>query len=60
LFKQSILEIDMDLFSRTVLYRPIATHKRLDSSEITFGAWASIILAGLAIVSVALGMAPVG
>ena len=49
----------MTLFSPIVLYPPIATHERLDSSEITFGAWASIILAGLAVVLVAFRMAPV-
>ena len=49
----------MALFSPTFLHRPIATHEHLDSSEITFGAWTSIILAGLAIVAVTLGMARV-
>jgi len=48
----------MTLFSPTVLYPPIATRDRRISSDITFGVWASVVLIGLAIVSVALGVAP--
>jgi hypothetical protein len=32
---------------------------RQNSSEIAFGVWASIVVIGLAIVSVALGVAPI-
>jgi hypothetical protein len=49
----------MTLFSPTVLYPPIATHDRLSfSGEIAFGVWASVILLGLAMLSAALGVAP--
>jgi hypothetical protein len=48
----------MTLFSPTVLYPPIATHDRLASSDIAFGVWASVVLLGLAMLSVALGIAP--
>jgi len=34
-------------------------HDRRNPSDLAFGAWASIALIGLAIVSVALGIAPV-
>jgi hypothetical protein len=47
------------LFSPTILYPPLATHDRLNSSDIAFGAWASIILIALAMLSVALGMVPI-
>jgi hypothetical protein len=53
------LETDMTLFSPTVLYPPIAMHDRRVSSDIAFGAWAAVVLIGLAIVSVTLGVAPV-
>ncbi|HLK83631.1 MAG TPA: hypothetical protein VKT99_19365 [Xanthobacteraceae bacterium] len=49
----------MTLFSPTVLYPPVATRDRPASADIAFGVWASIILIGLAILSVALGVAPV-
>jgi len=49
----------MTLFSPTVLYPPIAVHDRRISSDIVFGVWASTVLIGLAIVSVALGVAPI-
>jgi hypothetical protein len=47
------------LFSPTALYPPIATHDRLASGDIAFGVWASIILIALAMLSVALGVAPI-
>jgi hypothetical protein len=48
------------LFSPTALYPPIATHDRLvDSADIAFGVWASIILIALAMLSAALGVAPI-
>ncbi len=49
----------MTLFSPTALYPPIATHDRLASADIAFGVWASIILIALAMLSVALGVAPI-
>jgi hypothetical protein len=49
----------MTLFSPTVLYPPIAMDDRRNSSDIAFGVWASIVLTGLAIVAIALGVAPV-
>ena len=49
----------MTLFSPTILYRRVPMQDRQNSSEIGFGVWASIVLIGLAIVSVALGVAPV-
>jgi hypothetical protein len=49
----------MTLFSPTVLYPPIAMRDRRISSDIVFGVWASTVLIGLAIVSVALGIAPI-
>jgi hypothetical protein len=49
----------MPLFSPTVLCPPIATRDRRISSDIVFGAWASVVLIGLAILSVALGAVPV-
>jgi hypothetical protein len=48
----------MILFSPTVLYPPIAARDRRISSDIIFGAWASVVLLGLAIAAVALGVAP--
>jgi hypothetical protein len=48
----------MTLFSPTVLYPPIATRDRRISSDIVFGVWASVVLIGLAILSVALGAVP--
>jgi hypothetical protein len=48
----------MTLFSPTVLYRRIAMRNQRISPD-TFGVWASVILIGLAIVSVILGVAPV-
>jgi hypothetical protein len=54
------LEIEMTLFSPTVLYPPVVTtHDRLKSSDIAFGVWAAVILIALATLSVALGMTPV-
>jgi hypothetical protein len=54
------LETGMILFSPTVLYPPVATkHDRLKSFDIVFGVWASIMLIVLAMLSVALGVAPV-
>jgi hypothetical protein len=49
----------MTLFSPTVLYPPIARHGRLNSTDIAFGVWASIILIALAMLSVAVGVVPV-
>jgi hypothetical protein len=49
----------MTLFSPTVLYRRIAMPDRRISSDIGFGAWASVVLIGLSIVSVTLGVAPI-
>jgi hypothetical protein len=49
----------MTLFSSTILYPRVSKQDRQNLSEIGFGVWASIILIGLAIVSVALGVAPV-
>jgi hypothetical protein len=40
------------------LYPPIATRDRRISSDIVFGVWASVVLIGLAILSVALGAVP--
>jgi hypothetical protein len=57
--KELIWETDMTLFSPTVLYPPIAMHDRRIFSDIVFGVWASTVLIGLAIVSVALGVAPI-
>jgi hypothetical protein len=48
----------MTVFLSTTLYPPIPIHDRLDSSDIVFGVLVSLILIGLAIVSVALGVAP--
>lgn len=53
------LDTDMTLFSPTVLYPSIAMQDRRVSSDIAFGAWAAVVLIGLAIVSVTLGVAPV-
>jgi hypothetical protein len=47
------------LFSPTALYPPIATRDRLDSADIAFGVWASVILIALAMLSAALGVAPI-
>ncbi len=58
-FEAIDLETDMTLFSPTVLYPPIAMQDRRISWDIAFGVWASTVLIGLAIVSVALGVAPV-
>jgi hypothetical protein len=53
------LETGMILFSPTFLYPPVATkHDHLKSFDITFGVWASIILIALAMLSIALGVAP--
>ena len=49
----------MTLFSPTVLYPPTARLGRLNSSDIAFSVWASITLIGLALLSVALGLAPI-
>lgn len=49
----------MALFSETTLYPRVPTHDRRDSSDYAFVLWASIVLAGLAIVSIALGVAPI-
>ncbi len=49
----------MTLFSSTILSRRVPMQGRQNSSEIDFGIWASIVLIGLAIVSVASGVAPV-
>jgi hypothetical protein len=49
----------MTLLSPTLLYPTIAMHARRSSSDIVFGVWASIVLTGLALISVALGIAPV-
>ena len=49
----------MTLFSPTVLYPPTARLGRPNSSDIAFSVWASIILIGLALLSVALGVAPI-
>ena len=53
------LEADMTLFSPTVLYPSIAMQDRGISSDIAFGVWAAVILTGLAIASIAAGVAPV-
>jgi hypothetical protein len=53
------LETNMTLFSPKVLYRRIAIRDRRISSDTAFGVWASVVLIGLAIVSVTLGVAPV-
>jgi hypothetical protein len=47
------------LFSPTALYPPFSRHDRLDSADIAFGVWASIILIALAMLSAALGVAPI-
>jgi hypothetical protein len=47
------------LFSPTALYPPIAPHDRLDSADIAFGVWASIILMAFAMLSAASGVAPI-
>lgn len=49
----------MVLFSPTVLYPPIATRDRLNSADIAFGVWASIILIALALLSFSLGIPPI-
>jgi uncharacterized membrane protein YadS len=49
----------MTLFSPTVLYRGIAMRGRRISWDIALGVWASVILIGLAIVSITLGVAAV-
>jgi hypothetical protein len=49
----------MTLFSSTILSRRVPIQDRQKSCEIDFGVWASIVLIGFAIVSVALGVAPV-
>ena len=49
----------MTLFSRTVLYRRIAMGDRRISLDIAFGVWASVILIGLAFVSITLWVATV-
>jgi hypothetical protein len=49
----------MTLFSPTVSCPPNATHDRLSfSRDIAFGVWASVILPGLAMLSVAPRVAP--
>ena len=48
----------MVILSSTTAYSSIPAHDRQNSSDIAFGVWASIILIGLAVVSVALGVAP--
>jgi hypothetical protein len=52
------LEIDMVILSSTIAYSSIPVHDQRNSSDVAFGAWASIILIGLAVVSAALGVAP--
>jgi len=59
LIRRNRLEIDMTLFSSTILSWRVPMQGRQNSSEIDFGIWASIVLIGLAIVSVASGVAPV-
>jgi hypothetical protein len=49
----------MTLLARSILYPTVSMHDRRDSSDISFAVWVSIILLGLAIVSVALRVAPV-
>jgi len=49
----------MVILSSTAAYSSIPVHDRRNSSDIAFGVWASIVLIGLAIVSIALGVAPV-
>jgi hypothetical protein len=56
--RRNRLEKDMTLFSSTILSRRVPMQDRQISSEIDFGVWASIVLIGLAVVSVALGVAP--
>jgi len=48
----------MTMFSSTILYQRVPMEDRREASEIAFGVWASIVLAGLAIISIALGMSP--
>ena len=61
------LEIDMEFLSSSRLHPPIARHTasssafsliRLNASDIAFGFWASIILIALALISAAVGVAP--
>jgi hypothetical protein len=52
------LEIDMVILSSIVAYSSIPAHDRRNSSDVAFRAWAPIILIGLAIMSVASGVAP--
>jgi hypothetical protein len=54
------LEIDMVILSSTFAYLPLPMPDRRNSPDTAFGVWATIALFGLAIVSVALGFAPLG
>jgi hypothetical protein len=47
------------LFSPTILYPLVAKHDRVNSADLAFGVWASIILIALAMLSIALGMTPI-
>lgn len=49
----------MTLFSPTIFYPLVAKHDRVNSSDLAFGVWASIILIALAILSIALGITPI-
>lgn len=49
----------MALFGSPTLYQHVPIRDRRNSSDNAFGMWASVALVGLAIVSVALSVAPV-
>jgi hypothetical protein len=46
-------------FASPIPYQHVPIRDRRNSSDIAFGVWASVALVGLAIASVALGIAPV-
>ena len=58
-FERINLEIVMAFDLSTSLRRRVPMHDRRNSSDIAFIVWTSIILTGLAIVAIALGVAPV-
>jgi hypothetical protein len=59
LIERNQLEINMALFSSKAQSPRVPLHNGRDSPDIAFAAWASIILIGLAILSVVTGIAPV-
>jgi hypothetical protein len=55
----TFLSSTIPYLSSTIPYRHVQIQDRRASSDFAFGVWASIVLIGLAIISVALGTAPI-